>query len=106
MEWDGLVPAEPGWFLIGAGENGAQLGWDLTHAPHMLATGATGTGKTSMILGVVVQAVAAGYLVRADQAVRAADREIGRLGWAHALRRRRLPATCEATLRAAGPAGR
>lgn len=63
VEWDGMVPTEHGWFLLGVGEGDRRLGWDLTTAPHALFTGATGTGKTSAILHVIVQAACAGYRV-------------------------------------------
>lgn len=63
VEWDGLVPSERGWFLLGVGEGDRRLGWDLTVAPHALFTGATGTGKTSAILHVIVQAACGGYRV-------------------------------------------
>ena len=61
--WDGRLPQDRTWLLVGVGEDGRRIGWDLKQAPHALFTGATGVGKTTSILLVVVQAAHVGFRV-------------------------------------------
>lgn len=63
VPWDGLVLDEGRQVRLGVAAGNIEMTWDLDVAPHMLATGATGTGKTTVILGVVVQAASVGYRV-------------------------------------------
>lgn len=58
--FDGQL-AEPGEVRLSVGLDAAELTWDLTAAPHALFTGATGTGKTTVILCAIVQAHSHGF---------------------------------------------
>ncbi len=61
--WDRGLPQDRTRLLVGVGEDGRRIGWDLKQAPHALFTGATGVGKTTSILLVVVQAAHVGFRV-------------------------------------------
>ncbi|MDQ2760653.1 MAG: FtsK/SpoIIIE domain-containing protein [Actinomycetota bacterium] len=59
---DGAL-AQPGAIRVGVGLEAAELTWDSTQAPHAPFTGATGTGKTTVILCAIVQAARHGFRV-------------------------------------------